>query len=167
MISIRQAKREDDGDIWAILEPMIRAGETYALPRSLSREEALAYWHAAGNTVFLAEEDGPVVGTYILRANQQGGGAHVCNCGYVTAPFANGRGVASAMCRDSVTRATAAGFRAMQFNFVVSTNERAVNLWKRHGFEIVGTVPKAFLHPRAGYVDVFVMFRSFCGGNPS
>ena len=159
MISIRQAKSEDDSAIWIILEPMIRAGETYDLPRSFSREEALAYWHAAGNIVFVAEEDGIIVGTYILRANRHGGGAHVSNCGYVTAPSATGRGVASAMCRDSITRAKDAGFRAMQFNFVVSTNERAVNLWKRHGFEIVGTLPKAFLHPKFGYVDVFVMFR--------
>jgi L-amino acid N-acyltransferase YncA len=160
VISIRQAKPEDDVAIWGILEPMIRAGETYDLPRSFSREEALAYWHAAGNTVFVAEEDGVVVGTYILRANRQGGGSHVSNCGYVTAPFATGRGVASAMCRDSIARASATGFRAMQFNFVVSTNERGVNLWKRHGFEIVGTLPKAFLHPNFGYVDVFVMFRT-------
>lgn len=160
MISIRQAKPGDDEAIWTILEPMIRAGETYALPRSLSREEALAYWHAAGNTVFVAEEDGVVLGTYILRANQQGGGSHVCNCGYVTAAPATGRGVASAMCGDSITRASAAGFCAMQFNFVVSTNERAVNLWKRHGFTIVGTLPKAFLHPTRGYVDAFVMFRA-------
>jgi L-amino acid N-acyltransferase YncA len=160
VISVRQADPEDDPAIWAILEPIIRAGETYALPRFLAREGALAYWHAVGNAVFVAEEDGAVLGTYILRPNQQGGGAHVSNCGYVTAPFATGRGVASAMCRDSITRARAAGFRAMQFNFVVSTNERAVNLWKRHEFEIVGTLPKAFLHPTFGYVDVFVMFRS-------
>jgi ribosomal protein S18 acetylase RimI-like enzyme len=144
---------------------MIRAGETYALPRSLAREEALAYWRGPGNSVFVAEEEkgegaGVILGTYILRANQQGGGAHVSNCGYVTAPFAAGRGVASAMCRDSLARAAAAGFRAMQFNFVVSTNERAVNLWKRHGFQIVGALPGAFLHPTFGYVDVFVMFRS-------
>lgn len=138
---------------------MIRSGEAYALPRSLSHREALAYWHAPGNTVFVATEDDAVLGTYILRANQQGGGAHVSNCGYVTARSATGRGVASAMCGDSITRAAAAGFLAMQFNFVVSTNERAVRLWKRHGFEIVGTLPKAFLHPTAGYVDVFVMFR--------
>ena len=159
MISIRQAKAEDDVGIWSILEPMIRAGETYALPRSLSREEALAYWHATGNTVFVAEEDGLILGTYILRANQQGGGSHVSNCGYVTPPLATGRGVASAMCRDSLMRAAAAGFRAMQFNFVVSSNERAVNLWKRLGFEIVGILPNAFLHPALGYVDALVMFR--------
>ena len=160
MISVRLATPKDGAGIWAILEPMIRAGETYALARSLSREEALAYWHAAGNTVFVAEEEGVILGTYILRANQRGGGSHVCNCGYVTAPSATGRGVASAMCSDSITRARAAGFCAKQFNFVVSTNERAVNLWKRHGFEIVGTLPKAFLHPTLGYVDAFVMFRA-------
>jgi ribosomal protein S18 acetylase RimI-like enzyme len=160
MISIRQAKPEDDIGIWTILEPIIRSGETYALPRSLSREEALAYWHGAGNTAFVAEDNGVILGTYMLRANQQGGGSHVSNCGYVTSPFATGRGVASAMCRDSLVRAAAAGFLAMQFNFVVSTNERAVNLWKRHGFEIVGTLPNAFLHPALGYVDAFVMFRS-------
>ena len=159
VISIRKADSNDADAIWAILEPVIRAGETYALPRSMSREEALAYWHAEGNTVFVAEEDAIVLGTYILRANQQGGGAHVANCGYVTAPFATGRGVASAMCRDSLVRAGAAGFRAMQFNFVVSTNQRAVTLWKRYGFDIVGTLPNAFLHPTLGYVDVFVMFR--------
>ena len=101
-----------------------------------------------------------MLGTYILRANQPGGGSHVANCGYVTAPFATGRGVASSMCRDSLTRTSAGGFRAMQFNFVVSTNQRAVTLWKRYGFDIVGTLPNAFLHPTLGYVDVFVMFRS-------
>ena len=159
MISIREAQREDEDAIWSILEPMIRAGETYALPRSLTREEALTYWFRDGNAVFIAEEDSTCVGTYILRPNQPGGGAHVANCGYVTAPFASGRGVASAMCADSLNRAALAGFRAMQFNFVVSTNERAVNLWKRHGFVIAGTLPKAFLHPSHGYVDVFLMFR--------
>ena len=160
MISIRQAKSKDEDAIWSILEPMIRAGETYALPRSLPREGALAYWHGAGNTVWVAEEESIILGTYILRANQLGGGSHVANCEYVTAPFATGRGVASAMCRDSLTRAAAAGFRAMQFNFVVSTNQRAVDLWKQYGFDIVGTLPKAFLHPTLGYVNVFVMFRS-------
>lgn len=155
MISIRHANPEDDDAIWAILEPMIRAGETYALPCSLSREETLAYWHSAGNPVFVAEEDGVILGTYTLRANQRGGGSHVCNCGYVTAPFATARGVASAMCRDSLTRAAAAGFRAMQFNFVVSTNQRAIQLWKLHGFDIVGTLPNPL-----GYVNALVMFRT-------
>lgn len=160
MLSIREATQEDDDAIWNILEPVMRQGETYALPRTISREAALAYWRQAGNHVFVAEDAGAIVGTYILRANQQGGGSHVSNCGYVTSQAATGCGVASAMCRDSLERAAASGFRAMQFNFVVSTNDRAVRLWQRHGFEIAGRLPQAFLHPKLGYVDALVMFRS-------
>ena len=150
----------DADAIWAILEPTIRAGETYTLPREMTREAALAWWLASAHEVFLAEENGEPVGTYLLRANQQGGGAHVANCGYITAPHAAGRGVARAMCAHSLERARARGFRAMQFNFVVSTNERAVRLWQSFGFEIVGRLPAAFLHPTAGYVDALVMYRA-------
>jgi ribosomal protein S18 acetylase RimI-like enzyme len=110
--------------------------------------------------VFLAEENGQVLGTYFLRANQQGGGSHVANCGYITAPWATGRGVARAMCAHSLEHARARGFRAMQFNFVVSTNQRAVALWQTFGFEIVGRLPRAFHHPALGFVDAFVMYRS-------
>ncbi|HVM75817.1 MAG TPA: GNAT family N-acetyltransferase, partial [Candidatus Saccharimonadales bacterium] len=104
--------------------------------------------------------DGVAVGTYFLRANQGGGGSHVANCGYVTVTKATGKGVARAMCAHSLEHAKKRGFRAMQFNFVVSTNERAVRLWKSFGFEVVGTLPGAFLHPTAGYVDAYVMYRS-------
>lgn len=125
----------------------------------MSEEEALAYWFASGHEVFVAEQDGAIVGTYYLQANQRGGGAHVANCGYVTAREAMGRGVASAMCAHSLEHARARGFKAMQFNFVVSTNEGAVRLWRKNGFKIVGTLPEAFLHPERGYVDAFVMYR--------
>ena len=138
---------------------MIRAGETYTLPRDMQREEALAFWFLAGHEVFVAEEGDAILGTYFLRANQQGGGAHVANCGYVTAEAAAGRGVARAMCAHSLEHAKLRGFHAMQFNFVVSTNERAVRLWQSFGFETVGRLPGAFLHPTAGYVDALVMFR--------
>jgi RimJ/RimL family protein N-acetyltransferase len=126
----------------------------------MNRDEALAYWCAAGHDVFVAEEGGDMVGTYYLRANQGGGGSHVANCGYMTAVPASGRGVARAMCAHSLTYAKGRGFRAMQFNFVVSTNERAVRLWQSFGFEIVGRLPEAFLHPAAGYVDAYVMYRT-------
>jgi ribosomal protein S18 acetylase RimI-like enzyme len=159
MLTIRRAGRGDDEALWAILEPVIRAGETYTLPREMTRAEALAYWFEEGHEVFAAEEDGRVVGTYFLRANQAGGGAHVANCGYMTAREATGRGVARAMCGHSLDVARERGFRAMQFNFVVATNERAVRLWQAMGFEIVGRLPGAFLHPRLGYVDALVMFR--------
>lgn len=138
---------------------MIRAGETYTLPRDLSRNDALDYWFAPGNRVFVAELDGAAAGTYYLRANQRGGGDHVCNCGYVTAAWAAGRGLASAMCVHSLEFAKGAGFRAMQFNFVVSTNEAAVHLWRKHGFRELVRLPGAFHHPRLGYVDALLMWR--------
>jgi ribosomal protein S18 acetylase RimI-like enzyme len=159
MTNIRRATPQDDDAIWAILEPTFRAGETYPQPRDIGRADALAYWRAPGNDVFVAEEDGAVAGTYYLRANNKGGGAHVANCGYMVAPAAMGRGVARAMCLDSLERAKARGFTAMQFNFVISTNSRAVTLWQRCGFEVCGTLPGAFDHPTRGKVDALVMFR--------
>ena len=158
-MTIRPAETRDHDPIWAILEPVIRAGETYTLPRDLGRDDALAYWFKEGHEVLVAEENGTVVGTYYLRANQDGGGSHVANCGYMTAADATGRGIAGAMCVDSLERARRRGFRAMQFNFVVRSNEGAVRLWQRFGFAILGTLPNAFLHPRFGYVDAHVMFR--------
>ena len=158
---IRPASQSSDADpIWAILEPTIRAGETYTLPQDLPRKEALDYWFAAQHEVFVTEENAQIVGTYFLQANQQGGGSHVANCGYVTAPWATRRGVARAMFAHSLDRARERGFRAMQFNFVVSTNQRAVALWQTFGFEIVGRLPGAFHHPTAGFVDALVMYRS-------
>jgi len=159
-ILIRRATRQDDDAIWQIVEPMVRAGDTYTLPREMSREDALTYWFSPGHETFVAEVEGSIVGTYYLRANQRGGGAHVVNCGYVTAQHATGRGVARAMCLHSLDVARQGGFRAMQFNFVVSTNERAVGLWTSLGFETVGRLPGAFLHPTLGYVDALVMYRA-------
>jgi len=158
-LAIRDAKAEDDSAIWPILEPMIRAGETYTLPRDLDRQSAMAYWRLPGHEVFVAESGGRILGTYFLQANQRGGGDHVANCGYVTAGWATGRGVARAMCGHSLDRARERGFLAMQFNFVVSTNKRAILLWESLGFEVVGRLPGAFRHPSLGFVDALVMFR--------
>jgi len=159
MLKVRETRAEDVEAIWAILKPVIRAGETYTLARNLGRQEALAYWFADGHEVFVAEESGKVAGTYFLRANQGGGGSHVANCGYVTATGFTGRGVGRAMCLHSLDYARSRGFRAMQFNFVVSSNERAVELWKSCGFEIVGHLPGAFRHPTRGYTDAYIMYR--------
>jgi ribosomal protein S18 acetylase RimI-like enzyme len=150
----------DAGPIWTILEPTIRAGETYTLPQEMAREDALEYWFAPQHEVFVAEENAQIVGTYFLQANHQGGGSHVANCGYITAPWATGRGVARTMCAHSLHRARERGFQAMQFNFVISTNKRAITLWQSLGFEIAGQLPGAFRHPTRGFVDAFVMYRS-------
>jgi L-amino acid N-acyltransferase YncA len=159
-MTIRPAGPADANAIWAILEPTIRAGETYTLPRTMEREQALAYWFSSEHTVFVAEDDGEMFGSYYLRANQKGGGDHVCNCGYMTAASASGRGVATAMCEHSLEYARSHGFRAMQFNFVVSSNQAAIHLWQKFRFVTVGRLPQAFLHPVLGYVDALVMYRT-------
>jgi ribosomal protein S18 acetylase RimI-like enzyme len=158
-LSIHPATDSDRDAIWAILEPMIRSGETYTLPRDMSKQHVLEYWFAADKETFVWKDGGAVLGTYFLKANQQGGGAHVANCGYVTALAAQGRGIARQMCLHSLERARERGFRAMQFNFVVSTNERAIKLWTSLGFNIVGRLPLAFEHPTQGFVDALVMYR--------
>jgi len=158
-MNIRPATPDDDDAIWAILEPTFRAGETYPIPRDVARADALAYWRVPGNAVFVAADGGTIAGTYYLRANTGGGGAHVANCGYMVAPHAFGRGIARAMCLHSLDEAKTRGFSAMQFNLVISSNSRAVALWQRCGFTIVGRLPGAFRHPRLGPVDAFVMFR--------
>lgn len=156
---IRPAHANDADDIWSIIGPVISAGETYALDRDMTRADALAYWTGDDRETFVVEGEGQILGTYYLRPNQQGGGKHICNCGYMTRPAAAGRGIARSMCEHSLDVARDRGFRGMQFNFVVSSNERAVRLWQSLGFETVGCLPLAFDHPQQGYVDALVMFR--------
>ncbi len=157
---IRPATAADGPAIWAILKPVIRAGETFALDRAMDEDAALRFWVGPGMEAFVADDDGAVVGTYYLRPNFAGGGSHVCNCGYMVADHASGRGVARALCAHSLDHARTRGYRAMQFNCVVSTNARAVRLWQAMGFAIVGRLPCAFDHPRLGLVDALVMFQA-------
>lgn len=159
MTAIRPATDADWPAILAIVKPVLAAGETYAIDRDLDDAGVQAYWMMPVHEVFVAEIDGRISGTYYLMHNQRGGGAHVANCGYMTDPAARGKGVARAMCEHSLARARERGFRAMQFNHVVSTNSGAVALWQSLGFAIVGTLPLAFDHPVHGYVDSYVMFR--------
>ncbi len=158
MITVRPFAAGQDAALWSMLEPAFRAGDTYTVDPGIGRADALAFWCAPEKRVFIAETDRPV-GTYYLRPNQGGGGAHVCNAGFVTHPDARGQGVAQAMLEHALTTARAAGFRAMQFNFVVATNEGAIRLWARNGFDTVGRLPGAFRHPVHGFVDALVMYR--------
>jgi L-amino acid N-acyltransferase YncA len=159
-LNIRSAAQADRDAIWNIFREVVAAGDTYAFHPGMSREEALAYWFRADTRTYIAENDGRVLGTYILRANQPGPGSHVANAAYMVAKDARGSGVGRKMAEHSLSEACRLGFRAMQFNFVVSTNASAIHLWQQLGFKIVGTLPGAFRHPKAGYVDVYVMFRS-------
>ncbi len=156
---IRRARLSDGPAVWAILAPVIRAGETYALPRDMAEVPALAYWLAAEKQTFIAERAGVAMGTYYIRTNQAGGGAPVANAGFMTAPVARGQGVARAMAQDALARAQAAGYRAMQFNFVVATNTGAIGLWESLGFRTLCRLPLAFDHPQEGAVDALTMFR--------
>lgn len=158
-ISIRSASEKDRAAVWAMLEPVFRAGDSYAIDPDIPEAEAIAYWFGPERRVFIAEAAGAIVGTYYLVRNQKGGGSHVCNCGYITAAHARGMGVARAMLGHSLKVAPGFGFRAMQYNFVVSTNVRAVATWEQAGFAIVGRLPGAFRHPSKGYVDALVMYR--------
>ena len=163
-LTIRAAEDADKDAVWAILEPVFRAGDTYTVDPDISRADALAYWFGPERRVFVARDGAAVLGTYYLVRNQKGGGSHVCNCGYATAPEARGRGVARAMLAHSLETASALGFVAMQYNFVVSTNRRAVDIWTRAGFETVGRLPRAFQHPEKGLVDARVMYKWLSDG---
>jgi L-amino acid N-acyltransferase YncA len=157
---IRPATNEDRETIWEMFREIISAGDVFAFDAQMSREDALAFWCGPDKQTYVAEQNGRIMGSYYLARNHQGGGAHVANAGYMVSSPARGQHIGRAMCEHSLQEARRLGFRAMQFNFVVSTNESAVHLWKEFGFAIVGTLPGAFRHPKKGYVDVYVMFRS-------
>ncbi len=160
MVEIREATAADQDAIWDIFREVVAAGDTYAFDPGMSRHDALGYWFQADTQTYVAESRGRIFGTYILRPNQSGGGSHVANAAFMVAPDARGQGIGREIAEHCLSEARLLGFRAMQFNFVVSTNDSAVRLWQKLGFKIVGTLPSAFHHPEKGYVDVYVMYRS-------
>lgn len=157
---IRPFEERDWPELWAMIEPVFREGKTYVYDPEITEAEARRIWTEQPLATFVAEDQGQLLGTYYLKANQSGLGSHVCNCGYLVAEAARGKGIASTLCEHSQEEAIRQGFRAMQFNLVVSTNEGAVRLWKKLGFEIVGTLPGAYHDRDLGYVDAHVMFKT-------
>lgn len=158
-ITLRRAEADDWSAIWPFFRSIVEAGESYPHPSDMPEAEARTIWMEAPAATCVAEREGRVVGSYYIKPNQLGRGAHVCNCGYMVDPAARGGGVATAMCLHSQDEARRLGFLAMQFNLVVSTNEAAVHLWRKLGFEQVGVLPRAFDHARLGLVDALVMYR--------
>ena len=152
---IRPATADDEDAIWALFREVARAGDVFAYDEATPREAVRQLWTPA----HVALLDGRVVGSYYVKPNQPGRGAHVCNAGYMVAADARGRGVGRAMGEHSIVEARRLGYRAMQYNFVVATNIGALALWEKLGFEVVGRLPQAFQHPRQGLVDALVLYR--------
>jgi L-amino acid N-acyltransferase YncA len=160
MINIRRYEEKDWPTVWAIIEPVFRAGSTYAFSPEITEEESKKVWIEAPKGTYVCEdEDKKIIGTYYIKANQPALGAHVCNCGYIVDAKARGKGAASKMCKHAQEKAVRQGFKAMQYNLVVSTNEGAIRLWKKHDFKVVGVLPKAFNHKDLGFVDALVMYK--------
>lgn len=159
-MQIQSISAQDHASLWGMLEPVFAAGDTYAIDPEISEKDAIDYWTKAdAGSFIISDETGPL-GTYFIKTNAAGGGAHVCNCGFITASNSGGKGVARAMLDDALSRAKTAGYTAMQFNFVLSNNTRAIDIWLRAGFDIVGRLPKAFDHPKVGFIDALVMFKT-------
>ena len=158
-MQIREATEADFEEIWPIFHEIVSAGETYAYAQNTSKEEAKRLWMHLPRKTYVVEEDNQILGTYFIKTNQAGGGSHVCNCGYMVSSKARGQGLATSMCEHSQRIAVELGYKAMQFNFVVASNEGAVRLWIKLGFETVGCLPQAFNHPKLGYVDALVMYK--------
>jgi L-amino acid N-acyltransferase YncA len=157
---IRAARQADEDAIWNIFHTVVASGDTYVFDPHMPREDALAYWFRPDTHTYVAEREGQVAGTYILKPNQPALGSHVANAAFMVSPLARGSGVGRRMGEHCLAEARRLGFRAMQFNLVVSTNEAAVRLWQQLGFRIIGTVPEAFRHSRHGFVDAHVMFQA-------
>lgn len=164
-LKIRAATDADRDAIWEIFHEVITAGETYPINPDISRNDALAYWFQPGAHAYVAEQalgsgEKRIVGASKVHPNQSGGGAHVANAAFIVAKQARGQGVGRALGEHCLNEARRLGFRAMQFNYVISTNEAAVKLWQELGMKIVGTLPGAFCHPDKRCIDVYVMYRS-------
>jgi ribosomal protein S18 acetylase RimI-like enzyme len=156
---VREIGAQEFHLLWPIFHDVVAAADTYSYPPDIGFDEAQRLWTGAGTRCFIGTIENDCVGGYMLHPNQPGLGNHVAHAGYMVATRFRGRGIAGLLCEHSLAQARAAGFGAMQFNCVVSTNQVAVRLWQKHGFSIVGRVPKAFRHSRDGLVDVFVMHR--------
>ena len=156
---IREATENDFDAIWPIFHEIAAKGDTYAYPADTDKNEAKQLWMELPRKTFVVEENNKILATYYIKTNQAGPGNHVCNCGYMVASNARGKRLATAMCEHSQTVAIEFGYKAMQFNYVASTNEGAVKLWNKLGFETVGRLPKAYNHPTKGFVDALVMYK--------
>ena len=159
MIAIRRAGPADHDEIWNIILAVISTGDSYVFSPDSSKEKMLDFWCGEDKNTYVALIDNKITGTFFIKDNQPDLGSHIANAGYMTSPAAVGKGIGTAMGRFSIAEALRLGYKAMQFNFVVKTNETAISLWKKLGFEIIGEIPEAFNHLQLGLTNAYVMYR--------
>lgn len=157
---IREVKIEDYEKVWEIFSAVIKTGDTYVFLPDTSKADLEKHWFADYMTTFVLEENNEILGTYIIKPNQIGLGNHIANCSYMVSPKAQGKGIGKQLCEHSIQFAKENNYQAIQFNIVVSSNQNAIGLWKKYGFEIIGTIPKAFRHLDLGLVDAYIMYKS-------
>ena len=158
-MSIRKATEADQDAIWDIIQPVIAKGDTYVFDPNSTKEKMLAYWLSAEKHTYVATQNETIVGTFFIKDNQPDLGSHIANAGYMTAPSASGQGIGMTMCEFSLEEAKRLGYRAMQFNIVMKSNEIAVRLWQKLGFTIIGEIPEAFNHPQNGLTNAYIMYQ--------
>ncbi len=159
MITIRKSDADDYDAVWNIIREVIAASDTYVYDPNSSKEKMLNEWFEEHKHTYVALLDDYAAGTFFIKSNQPALGSHVANAGYMTAPAMAGQGIGKAMGEFSLEEAKRLGFKAMQFNFVVKSNERAIQLWKKLGFEIIGEIPEAFNHRRLGLTSAYIMYK--------
>lgn len=159
MLNIREIEPRDHDAVLDIFHEVIDEGATYAYSPDMSRADAKRQWMEKPRACYVAERGDRILGSYYIKDNQPGLGAHVCNAGYIVSTDARGQGAGRAMCEHSLEEARRMGYKAMQYNLVAVTNQGAFALWKKMGFEVIGTLPKAFDHAKEGFVDAYVMYR--------
>ncbi|GAA4276696.1 GNAT family N-acetyltransferase [Aquimarina mytili] len=158
-MKIREATPKDYDTIWEIFEKVIKTGDTYVFDPQTQKKDLTKHWFASYMKTYVLEEQGKVIGTYIIKPNQIDLGSHIANCSYMVHPNYHGKGAGKMLCEHSLQNAKEMGYKAMQFNIVVSTNIAAVKLWQKYNFEIIGTIPKGYKHSSLGYVDAYIMYR--------
>ena len=158
-MNIREAKQNDYDAVWDIFKRVIKTGDTYVFNPNTEKKDLAKHWFAPYMKTYVAEERNQIVGTYIIKPNQIDLGSHVANCSYMVDPNAQGKGVGKLLCEHSIENANQLGYKAIQFNIVVSTNEAAVKLWEKYGFTIIGTIPNGFKHRLFGLVDAHIMYK--------
>jgi L-amino acid N-acyltransferase YncA len=159
MLTIRKAIEADEEQIWKILKEVIAQGDSFAFDPSSPKEKMMTYWMEPEKHTYVAILDNTVVGSFFIKSNQPGLGSHIANAGYMTSPLASGKGIGKAMGQFSLEEARRLGYKAMQFNIVVKSNERAVRLWQSLGFIIIGEIPEAFNHQTLGMTNAYIMYQ--------